>query len=98
MSLDIEKIRTDTPGVDFDNHLMACGAALMPRAVTTAVTCALALGLDRIQARAWRMTCVTASWPFRAAPTLSGYRSYDDLWKSRHCPRLRRTTTERSRS
>lgn len=43
MSLDIEKIRADTPGIDSAVHLMACGAALMPRPVVDAVTDHLAL-------------------------------------------------------
>lgn len=38
MSLDIEKIRAETPGIPDVVHLMACGAALMPQPVIDALT------------------------------------------------------------
>lgn len=37
MSLDIDKIRNDTPGVSKGIHLMACGSSLMPQPVIDAV-------------------------------------------------------------
>lgn len=37
MSIDIEKIRADTPGVTHVNHLLASGAALMPQVVVDAM-------------------------------------------------------------
>ncbi len=37
MPLDIEKIRAETPGVKFVNHLLACGSALMPQRVLDAM-------------------------------------------------------------
>lgn len=41
--MDLETIRNDTPGVDHVVHLAACGAALMPRQVVSAVADHLAL-------------------------------------------------------
>ena len=31
--IDIEKIRAETPGIDFSTHLLACGSSLMPQRV-----------------------------------------------------------------
>lgn len=38
MSIDIEKIRRDTPGLKTVNHLLASGSALMPQPVIDAIT------------------------------------------------------------
>ena len=35
--IDIEKIRAETPGIDFSTHLNACGSALMPKKVVDAI-------------------------------------------------------------
>ena len=43
MSLDIDRIRADTPGVNSVNHLLACGSALMPTPVVEAITSHIAL-------------------------------------------------------
>ncbi len=37
MTLDIEKIRAETPGVQHSIHLLACGSALMPQSVIDAI-------------------------------------------------------------
>ena len=37
MALDLDKIRSETPGVKSVNHLLACGSALMPQQVLDAV-------------------------------------------------------------
>ena len=36
--IDIEKIRTETPGIEFSTHLLACGSSLMPNNVVDAIT------------------------------------------------------------
>ena len=36
--IDIEKIRAETPGIEFSTHLLACGASLMPNNVVDAIT------------------------------------------------------------
>ena len=36
--IDIEKIRAETPGINFSTHLNACGSSLMPRSVVDAIT------------------------------------------------------------
>jgi selenocysteine lyase/cysteine desulfurase len=46
MTLDIEKIRSDTPGVSHGVHLLASGAALMPQPVVDAV-----IGHTELEAR-----------------------------------------------
>jgi len=38
VSIDIDKIRAETPGVETVNHLLACGSALMPQPVIDAIT------------------------------------------------------------
>ena len=37
MTLDIEKIRAETPGTRHGAHLLACGSALVPQCVLDAV-------------------------------------------------------------
>ena len=36
--IDIEKIRAETPGIEFSTHLLACGSSLMPNNVVDAIT------------------------------------------------------------
>ena len=36
--IDIEKIRAETPGIEFSTHLLACGSSLMPKNVVDAIT------------------------------------------------------------
>ena len=36
--IDIEKIRAETPGIEFSTHLLACGSFLMPNNVVDAIT------------------------------------------------------------
>ena len=36
--MDIEKIRAETPGIEFSTHLLACGSSLMPNNVVDAIT------------------------------------------------------------
>ncbi len=35
--IDIEKIRAETPGIEFSTHLLACGSSLMPKNVVDAI-------------------------------------------------------------
>jgi selenocysteine lyase/cysteine desulfurase len=35
--IDIEKIRAETPGIDFSTHLLACGSSLMPQRVVDVI-------------------------------------------------------------
>jgi len=35
--IDIEKIRAETPGIDFSTHLLACGSSLMPQSVVDVI-------------------------------------------------------------
>ena len=35
--IDIDKVRSDTPGIEHSTHLLACGSALMPKSVVDAV-------------------------------------------------------------
>mgnify|MGYP003316418038 CR=1 FL=1 len=35
--IDIEKIRAETPGIEFSTHLNACGASLMPQSVVDVI-------------------------------------------------------------
>ena len=36
--IEIEKIRAETPGIEFSTHLLACGSSLMPNNVVDAIT------------------------------------------------------------
>ena len=36
--IDVEKIRAETPGIEFSTHLLACGSSLMPKKVVDAIT------------------------------------------------------------
>ena len=36
--IDLEKIRAETPGIEFSTHLLACGSSLMPKNVVDAIT------------------------------------------------------------
>ena len=35
--IDIEKIRAETPGINFSTHLLACGSSLMPQSVVDVI-------------------------------------------------------------